>query len=112
MPVLKRKLSNPFNMNGNNSNSSTSPPAVLSADTEQLACLLVSPGAVAFERGRKYSAPTSTGTSMATIVESQRRTNRTPRFNFGGGKRSDSPKVERKKKERQASFDQKSKLDK
>ena len=109
MPVLKRKLSNPFNMNGNNSNGSTSPP-VLSADTEQLACLLVSPGAAAFERTRKYSAPTSS--SMSAIVESQRRTNRTPRFNFGGGKRSDSPKAEKKKKERQASFDQKSNLDK
>ena len=103
MPVLKRKLSNPFNnMNGNNSNRAASRPG-MSAETEQLACLLVCPGE---ERLRKNSAPSGAISSMSAIVE--RRTARSPRFNLGGGKnRTDSPSAGKKRKERQASFDSK-----
>lgn len=93
MPVRKLSLAltNPFNMNGNNSNRSAECPI---SDTEQLACLLVSPGAVVFERERKTSAPPGSG--MATVVE--RKTNTRPRFNLGGGRKTESPPVGKKKK--------------
>ena len=90
-------------MNGNNSNRSASS----LSDAEHLACLLVTPGADV-ERTRKNSAPP--GSSMEAIVE--RRAVRSSRFNLGGGRKSDSPTSSKKKKERQASFDKKSSLDK
>ena len=96
MPVRKLSLalSNPFNMNGNNSNRSAECPI---SDTEQLACLLVSPGAVVVaDRTRKHSAPPGTG--MATVVE--RKTARPSRFNLGGGgkRTTETPPTGKKKK--------------
>ena len=93
MPVRKLSLalSNPFNMNGNNSNRTAECPI---SDTEQLACLLVSPGDVVVERTRKHSAPPGTG--MATVVE--RKTPRPSRFTLGSSRRTETPPIGKKKK--------------
>lgn len=118
MPVLKRKLSNPFNMNGNNSNRSASSLRLDLGEVEQLVGLLVSPTTDVAEReggdqskqlrSRKNSAPSG----MATVV-AERRTARSSRFNFGGGKRNDaSPTTPKKKKGQQVSTDKKSGLEK
>lgn len=119
MPVLKRKLSNPFNMNGNNSNRSASATALRLdlGEVEHLIGLLVSPSAGANvednpqqkqSRSRKNSAPTE----MSTVVE--RRTTRSSRFNLGGGKRNaaGSPTTPKNKKGLQISAQKESKLDK
>ena len=94
MPVRKLSLalSNPFNMNGNNSNRTAVDECPIS-DTEQLACLLVSPGAVVVERTRKHSAPPG---GMATVVE--RKAPRPSRFTLGSGRRTETPPTGKKKK--------------
>lgn len=123
MPVLKRKLSNPFNMNGNNSNRSTSSLHLDLNEVEKLVGLLASPTSEVVERcesvggglakqstrSRKNSAPTE----MATVV-AERRTARTSRFNLGGGGRRNaaSPTTPKKKKSQQVSTDKKSGLEK
>ena len=119
MPVLKRKLSNPFNMNGNNSNRSASSLRLDLNEVEKLVGLLASPTSQVVERceagihetsrARKNSAPGE----MATVV-AERRTGRTSRFNLGGGGRRNatSPTTPKKKKSQQMSADKKSKLEK
>ena len=120
MPVLKRKLSNPFNMNGNNSNRSASSLRLDLNEVEKLAGLLASPTSEVVEREvgggptkqprtRKNSAPSE----MATVV-AERRTARTSRFNLGGGGRRNaaSPTTPKKKKSQQSSADKKSGLEK
>lgn len=124
MPVLKRKLSNPFNMNGNNSNRSTSSLRLDLNEVEKLVGLLSSPTSEVVKscevegglsnakqpRTRKNSAPGE----MATVVAERRTQGRTSRFNLGGGGRRNaaSPTTPKKKKSQQMSTDKKSGLEK
>jgi hypothetical protein len=118
MPVLKRKISNPFNMNGNNSNRSASSLRLDLNEVEKLVGMLASPTSQVAERvtvggaasrSRKNSAPSE----MATVV-AERRTARTSRFNLGGGGRRNgaSPTAPKKKKSQQMSAEKKSGLEK
>lgn len=117
MPVLKRKLSNPFNMNGNNSNRSASSLRLDLGEVEQLVGLLVSPTSDVVERegggppkqlrSRKNSAPSE----MATVV-AERRTARSSRFNLGGRRNDTSPTTPKKKKSQQVADVKKSGLEK